>query len=180
MKKNFNTKYIYLLSGAMGLLLSQVGYAEGSAKLTDPQIAAIVVTANSVDVTAGQLATKSTKNKEVKKFAEQMVNDHTSVNKSAVELVTKLNVKPEENDTSRGLQKGGDENIANLKKLKGKAFDKAYVDQEVAYHETVLGAIDTALIPSATNTELKALLEKVRPAIAAHLEHAKHIQSTLK
>lgn len=147
---------------------------------SDPQITAIVVTANSVDVEAGKAAKKKTKNKEVKKFAEMMINDHTSVNKSAVELVTKLKVTPEENDTSRGLKKGGDENLANLKTLKGKVFDKAYVDHEVAYHQAVLEALDKTLIPSAQNAELKALLVKVRPAFVAHLEHAQHIQSMLK
>lgn len=147
---------------------------------TDPQIAAIVVTANQVDVDAGKLAKSKTKNSEVKKFAEQMITDHTAVNKSAVELATKLKVKPEENDTSKALKKGGEENVASLKKLKAKDFDKAYVDHEVSYHQTVLDAIDNTLIPSAQNAELKGLLEKVRPAIAAHLDHAKHIQSTLK
>ena len=147
---------------------------------TDPQIAAIVVTANSVDIDAGKMAKGKTKNKEVKKFAEQMITDHTSVNKSAVDLVTKLKVTPEENDTSRALKTGGEENMAALKALKGNEFDKAYVDHEVTYHQTVLDAIDKTLVPNAKNAELKALLEKVRPAIAAHLEHAQHLQSTMK
>lgn len=147
---------------------------------TDPQIASIVVTANTVDVDAGKLAEKTSKNKEVKKFAKQMVTDHNAVNKSAVKLVTKLKVTPEDNDTSRALKNGGDENLANLKTLKGKAFDKAYVEHEVAYHQQVLDAIDKTLIPSAQNAELKALLEKVRPAIAAHLEHAQHLQAKLQ
>lgn len=147
---------------------------------TDAQIASIVVTANTVDIDAGKLAKTKAKNPEVKKFAEQMIADHTAVNKSAVDLVTKLKVTPEDNDTSKALKKGGDDNLAKLKTMKGKDFDKAYVDQEVTYHQAVLDAIDKTLIPSAQNAELKALLVKVRPAIAAHLEHAKHIQSTLK
>ena len=147
---------------------------------TDPQIASIVVTANTVDIDAGKLAKAKTKNPEIKKFAEQMITDHTAVNKSAVDLVTKLKVTPEDNDTSKALKKGGDDNLAKLKNMKGKDFDKAYVDQEVGYHQAVLDTIDKTLIPSAQNAELKALLEKVRPAIAAHLEHAKHIRSTLK
>lgn len=177
MKSSFSKLMIICLA----ILVSKADAEEQkAAKLTDPQIAAIVVAANSVDVDAGKFASGKTKNKEVKKFADQMVTDHTAVNKSAVELVTKLKVTPEENETSQSLIKGGEANIANLKKLKAKEFDKAYVDHEVTYHETVLGAIDKALIPNAQNAELKALLEKVRPAIAAHLEHAKHIQSTMK
>lgn len=147
---------------------------------TDAQIAAIVVTANAVDVDAGKMAKAKTKNTEVKKFAEQMITDHNAVNQSATELVTKLKVTPEESDTSKSLKDGGKENLAKLKTLKGPAFDKAYVDHEVEYHQAVLDAVDKTLIPSAKNAELKALLVKVRPAFVAHLEHAKHVQSELK
>jgi putative membrane protein len=151
-------------------------YAQGP---TDPQIAAIVVTANQVDIDAGKLAASRTKSGEVRKFAQQMVTDHSGVNKQATALVTKLKVKPEPNDTSRSLQKGGDENIAKLKKMKGAEFDKAYVEHEVAYHQAVIDALDKTLVPSASNAELKDLLVKVRPAFVAHLDHAKHLQSTL-
>jgi len=170
------------LSAAL-LFTSSIALAQGDTKPqgpTDPQIAQIVVTANTVDIDAGKLAKGKTKNAEVKKFAEQMITDHTAVNKSATDLVTKLNVKPEDNDTAKSLMTGGDENMAALKKLNGAAFDKAYVDHEVTYHEQVLDAIDKTLIPNAKNAELKALIEKVRPAIAAHLEHAKSLQSTMK
>ena len=144
----------------------------------DAQIASIVVTANQVDIDAGKLADSTSANKDVKGFANRMVTDHTGVNKQAVELVTKLKVTPQDNPTSQSLKSGGEENVANLKKLKGAAFDKAYIDHEVVYHEQVLDAIDKTLIPNAKNEELKALLVKVRPAFVAHLEHAKKIQSS--
>ena len=147
---------------------------------TDPQIAAIVVTANTVDIEAGKKAKAATKNPEVKKFAQLMITDHMAVNKSATDLVKKLKVTPEESETSRALKKGGDDSMAKLKDLKGKAFDKAYVDNEVTYHQSVLDSIDKTLIPSAKNDELKNLLLKVRPNIADHLEHAKHLQSTIE
>lgn len=146
---------------------------------TDPQIAAIVVTANQVDIDAGKLAKTKSKTKTVQDFAQLMITDHTGVNKAASELVTKLKVTPEPNDTSKSLQKGGDDNLANLKTLDGAAFDKAYVDHEVAYHEAVISAMDKTLIPSAQNAELKALLVKVRPAFDAHLAHAKALQTSL-
>lgn len=146
--------------------------------VNDAQIASIVVTANQVDIDAGKLASVRTTNAEVKKFAELMVTDHTGVNKSAVALVTKLKVTPEDNPTSQSLKAGGDANLATLKGLKGAAFDKAYIDHEVAYHQAVLDAVDKTLIPAANNAELKALLVKVRPAFVAHLEHAKHLQSS--
>lgn len=144
--------------------------------INDAQIASIVVTANQVDIDAGNLAEKSGSTADVKAFGKQMVTDHTGVNKSAVDLVTKLKVTPEDNATSKSLKEGGEKNIANLKTLKGKAFDKAYIDHEVAYHQQVLDAVDKVLIPNAKNEELKALLVKVRPAFVAHLEHAKHVQ----
>jgi putative membrane protein len=147
---------------------------------TDAQIAAIVVAANQVDIDAGKLAETKGSNAEVKAFGKQMAADHTRVNASAVELVTKLKVTPEENATSKSLRAGGEKNIANLKGLMGADFDKAYIANEVAYHQQVLDAVDKVLIPSAKNEELKALLVKVRPAFVSHLEHAKRVQSSLK
>src|SRR5689334_13861498 len=146
--------------------------------VNDAQVAAIVVAANQVDIDAGKLAESKASNKEVKDFAKRMVTDHTGVNKQATELVKKLGVKPEESDTSKGLKSSGAENIKRLKGLKGADFDKAYIDNEVTYHQTVLDALDKTLIPSAKNDELKALLAKVRPAFVAHLEHAQHIQTS--
>ena len=146
---------------------------------TDAQIAAIVVTANQVDIDAGTLAAERATNADVKKFGQQMVTDHTGVNKAAVELATKLKVTPEENPTSRSLKAGGEKNVAHLKTLTGAAFDRAYLDQEVTYHQQVIDALDKTLIPNASNAELKALLVKVRPAFVAHLEHAKQLRKTL-
>jgi putative membrane protein len=159
-------------------LLLPVSTAHAQA-INDAQIASIVVTANQVDIDAGNLALKASTNAEVRKFAQTMVTDHTGVNKSATDLVTKLKVTPQDNGTSQSLKAGGEQNVTTLKGLKGAAFDKAYVDHEVAYHQQVLDALDTTLIPSAKNEELKALLVKVRPAFVAHLEHARHLQASL-
>jgi putative membrane protein len=171
------SKSAFLAVAAFALAASAPAHAAGP---NDAQIAAIVVTANQVDIDAGKLAASRSGNKEVKDFAQRMVTDHTGVNKAAVELVTKLKVKPEENPTSASLKKGGEDTLKRLKALKGAEFDRAYVDNEVTYHQTVLDAVDKTLIPSAKNEELKALLVKVRPAFVAHLEHAKHIQASLK
>lgn len=169
---------VCLLATPLLLLAAATAWAQGGAP-TDPQIASIVVTANQVDIDAGKLAKAQGHSKEVKEFAQRMITDHSAVNKSATDLVAKLHVTPEANPTSLSLQKGGDENLANLKTLHGAAFDKAYIDHEVAYHEAVLSAVDKTLIPSAQNAELKALLVKVRPAFVAHLDHAKQIQAAL-
>lgn len=166
--------------GLVALLstLPLAAYAQ-DAQLTDPQIAAIVVTANQVDIDGGKLAESKTHSKQVKDFARLMVTDHTNLNKSSAALANKLKLKPEDNPTSEELKKGGDDNMAKLKTLKGHEFDKAYIEHEVAYHQQVLDAIDKSLIPSAKNEELKALLVKARPTIVAHLEHARQLEKTL-
>jgi putative membrane protein len=147
--------------------------------VNDAQIASIVVTANQVDIDAGKLATSQSTSDAVKAFARLMVTDHTGVNKSAIDLAAKLKVTPQDNPTSQSLKAGGEANLARLKSLKGAAFDKAYIDQEVTYHQQVIDALDKTLIPNATNEELKALLVKVRPAFVAHLEHAKRLQTSV-
>ncbi|HET7287914.1 MAG TPA: DUF4142 domain-containing protein, partial [Pyrinomonadaceae bacterium] len=158
--------------------LFALAVAAGAQGVNDAQIASIVVTANQVDIDAGKLAQSTSANAEVKALAERMITDHTAVNKSATELVAKLKVTPQDNPTSQSLKAGRDKNLAYLKTLKGAAFDKAYVDHEIAYHQQVIDALDKTLLPGATNDELKALLIKVRPAFVAHLEHAKHLQSS--
>ena len=169
-------KFTTLMFAGSLVASSSVAFAQS---INDAQIASIVVTANQVDIDAGKLAASQSTNTEVKNSGEQMVSAHTGVNKSAMDLATKLKVTPQDNPTSQQLKSGGDANLANLKALKGAAFDRAYVDHEVTYHQAVLDALDKTLIPNAKNEELKALLVKVRPAFVAHLEHAKHLQSTL-
>jgi putative membrane protein len=147
---------------------------------SDAQIAGIVVTANAVDIEAGQLALATSKRKTIQQFAQRMITDHGGVNIAASGLVSKLGVTPADSATSTTLKSGGDDNITTLKGLSGKAFDRAYVRHEVGYHQAVLDEIDDVLIPDAQNAELKALLVQVRPAIAAHLAHAKMIKAQLK
>jgi len=167
-----------LYAASLAMLWAMAAWGQGGGP-TDPQIAAIVVTANQVDIDTGKLAESKAHSADVKAFGKLMVTDHSAVNKAATELVQKLHVTPEPSATSESLQQGGDQNLAKLKTLSGAAFDKAYIDHEVAYHEAVLAALDKTLIPNAKNAELKALLVKVRPAFEAHLEHAKKIQSEL-
>jgi putative membrane protein len=167
---------MWLFAAAVALAPASTALAQSP---NDAQIASIVVTANQVDIDAGNLATSKASNADVRAFAQQMVTDHSGVNKQATELVTRLKVKPEDNATSQSLKAGGDANVAALKSLSGAAFDKAYIDHEVAYHQQVLDAVDKVLIPSASNADLKALLVKVRPAFVAHLEHAKHVQASV-
>ena len=170
------------LGMAMAVLsLSTVGlFAQGGAKPTDPQIAHIAYTAGTLDIAAAQQALKMSKNKDVRDFAEQMVKDHEAVNKMALDLCKKLGVTPADNDTSKSLVKAADAKRAELAKLSGAAFDKAYIENEVAYHKTVNGALETVLIPSATNAELKSLLQTGLKLFQGHQQHAEHAAMMVK
>jgi putative membrane protein len=161
------------------VLLSSTALAQNP-KLTDPQIAHIAYTAGVIDVTAAKQALEKSKNKEVKAFAADMVRDHEAVNDKALALVKKLKVTPEDNDTSRTLSKSAAAKLQELSKLKGAAFDKAYVDNEVAYHKAVDDALETLLIPSASNAELKSLLQTGLKIFQGHKQHAEQVAAELK
>ena len=158
-------------------LMSGAALAAGP---TDPQIAHIAYTAGVIDIAAAKQALEKTGNKDIKAFAEDMVRDHEAVNKQALDLVKKLKVTPEDNDTSRSLSKNAAAKLAELDKLKGAEFDKAYAANEVAYHKAVDGALETLLIPSASNAELKSLLQTGLKIFQGHEQHAEHVASMLK
>ena len=154
--------------------------AAPAAKPTDPQIAHIVYTADNLDIENAKQALDKSKNEQVRNFAQRMIGDHTSVNDQALVLVKKLNVTPEDNDTSKALTQAAADERAKLDKLDGAAFDKAYVENEVAYHKQVNGALETLLIPSAENAELKSLLETGLKLFQGHQQHAEHVAMELK
>jgi putative membrane protein len=162
------------------LLIAGSSFAYAGDKPTDPQIAHIAYTAGVLDVKAAELALSISKNKDVLEFAKNMVTDHKAVNDLAVALVTKLGVTPEDNDTSKGLTAQADAKLAELAKLSGADFDKAYVANEVAYHKAVNGAVADLLIPSASNAELKSLLETGLKMFQGHELHAEHVAASLK
>lgn len=146
---------------------------------TDPQIAHIAYTAGQIDIAAGEQALKKTKNPEVKSFAETMVRDHKAVNDQALALVKKLGVTPEDNATSKGLSDQAKATLDKLAALNGAEFDRAYVANEVAYHSTVNGALRDTLIPSASNAELKSLLETGLKLFSEHQTHAEALAADL-
>jgi putative membrane protein len=172
-------KLIAVTTALAALALLTPVHAEDAAPPNDAQIAMIAVVADSIDIDAGKLAEEKASNKEVKEFATTMVRDHTAVNAKATALAKKLNMTPEESATSKSLQADADKTTAKLKGLSGAEFDKAYVDNEVAYHEAVIGVVTKTLIPNTKNAELKSLLESAGPIFTSHLEHAKHLQKSL-
>jgi len=161
---------------AMGLS----GAAIAADAPTDPQIAHIAYTAGQIDIAAAQQAIAKSKNADIVAFAKQMAEDHKAVNDQALALVKKLNVTPEDNPTSQALSKAAADKLAELAKLDGAAFDKAYIDNEVAYHKAVDAALSTTLIPAAQNAELKALLQRGLTLFTEHEKHAEMVAAEFK
>lgn len=170
---------LFAAIAAIGLAGS-VSLATAADKPSDSQIAHIAYTAGAIDVEAAKQAIAKSKNKEVVAFAESMLRDHEAVNQQALDLVKKLNVTPEDNATSQALSKAATAEREKLSGLEGAAFDKAYVDNEVAYHKQVNGALEGLLIPSAQNAELKSLLETGLKLFQGHQQHAEHVAAALK
>jgi putative membrane protein len=162
--------------GLLMMLCFSVASAQSGPKLTDPEIASAAVVANQNDIDFSMVAKKKSKNAEVLKFAETMAKDHKAIIGQAVALVTKLKVTPKDNAVSKKLKADAAKTKKMLQSKNAKTFDKAYIDNEVAYHQAVISAVESVLIPQATNAELKALLQSVVPALKAHLEHAKMVQ----
>lgn len=157
------------------LLLSQ----NATAQLSDPEIASVAVVANQNDISYAEIALQRSSNKAVREFANTMVKDHNSVIDQAVALVGRLNVTPEDNDLSKALTTQAEETVKTLNTVSKSNFDKTYIDNEVAYHEAVINAVKTVLIPDSQNEDLRELLEGVLPVLEVHLEHAKMVQGNM-
>jgi putative membrane protein len=163
-----------IFASAIALAAPVVAHAD------DSQIAHIAYTAGSIDIAAGKQALTKSHSKAVRAFAQEMVRDHTAVNDQALALVKKLGVTPQDNPTSQALSKDAAAKLATYADLKGKAFDKAYVANEVAYHQTVNGALERTLIPGAQNAELKSLLQTGLKLFTEHQHHAEHLAHELR
>lgn len=168
-----------IAAAIVAFAMTGAGLAQSTAP-TDPQIAHIAYTAGQLDIAAAVQAIKKSKSQEIIDFANQMAADHKAVNDQAVVLVTKLDVRPEDNETSQTLSKAAADKLAELEKLDGAAFDKAYIDNEVAYHKAVNGALSTLLIPSAQNAELRALLETGLTLFTEHEHHAEMVAAKFR
>lgn len=161
------------------IILSRAS-AQDTQKLSDAEIASVAVVANQNDIDFAKIAKQKSHNSQVLEFANTMIADHQSVIDMAVALVTKLKVTPKDNAVSKKYVADAKGTIKMLNSKSDKAFDKAYVDNEVAYHKAVIAAVKTVLIPQSQNGELKALLQKVVPILDKHLEHAQMLQKQMK
>ena len=154
--------------------------AQGGGAPSDAQIVGIVLAADSIDIDYAKLAMSKTQDKEIKDFAQQMITDHSAVSKEVTGLAGKLNLSPEDGDTSNSLKTQAQQMMQKLQALSGKEFDQAYIDNEVAYHQAVINATKTVLVPSAQNAALKSALEGAEPLFDGHLQHAERVQATIE
>ncbi len=162
------------------LLCATASFAQETPKLSDAEVASVAVVANQIDIEYADIAKEKSKDAEILKFAETMANDHNAVIAQAAALVKKLGVTPKDNDVSKKLLADAETTKTALRKKSGRAFNKAYIDNEVVYHKAVINAVDGLLIPETENAELKALLQNVLPALKAHLAHAEMVHKNLK
>jgi putative membrane protein len=175
-------KQLTVLSAILtcAIMLPSAARAQSAAKgPTDPQIVGIVEGANQIDINYAHLALQKSKNKEVRGFAQQMITDHTALQNAVKGLAAKLGVKPATSDTAKSLESQAHETMSKLKGLEGSEFDKAYVDNEIAFHKLVINANSSTLIPSANNAQLKEALQNAQPLFQGHLEHAEKVQQAL-
>ena len=159
------------------IIVSVPVFAQENPRLSDAEVASVAVVANHIDISYGEIAKKKSKNADILKFAQTMINDHTAVIAQAAALVKKLGVTPQDNAVSQKLLADAEKTKRALRSKSGQAFDKAYIDNEVAYHKAVIAAVEGLLIPETENKELKTLLENVVPALKTHLEHAIMVQN---
>jgi putative membrane protein len=177
--KHLKTLTMSMMAACMSILLPPAS-AQDNPKLSDEEVAHVAVVANQIDVSYADIAKEKSKDAEILKFAETMTNDHNAVIKQASDLVKKLNVTPKENSVSKKLLADAEQTKKTLRTTSGKAFNKAYIDNEVVYHKAVISAVEGLLIPEAENGELKALLQNIVPALKTHLEHAEMVQKMYK
>ena len=168
------------LLAATALLLASAASANPAPGPSDAEIAHIAYTAGQIDIAAARQALAKTKSAEVRGFAEVMLRDHQAVEAKALDLVKKLGVTPADNGTSQALAKQAAATSQKLAALEGAEFDRAYMQNEAAYHQAVNGALRSTLIPSADNAELKALLETGVALFGEHQKHAEALAAQLK
>ena len=158
---------------AAAILLPFGAHAQAPAKsapaLDDAAIVGIFDAANTWDISTGNLAAKKATRHDVKDFGAMLKRDHTSVQKQGRALAKKLGVTPTPVAKDFALKVDYDATMKKLRGLKGAAFDKAFLEHEVAYHKAVIDAVTTAFLPAIKNAELKAFVQKVAPAFQAHM-----------
>lgn len=176
MKADKLVRPLFVFAVASATMLFTPVFAQDNPNLSDAEVASVAVVANQIDIDYAAIAKEKSKNEDILKFAAMMADNHKAVIDQAAALVKKLGVTPKDNAVSQKLLSDAKKTEKTLRSKKGNAFNKAYIDNEVAYHKAVIGAVEGLLIPETENAELKELLQNVIPSLKAHLQHAEMVQ----
>ena len=147
---------------------------------SDANIAAILLAANNTDISYAKLVPNRAQSPAIKDFAARMLTDHNAVNAMVNELLGRINLTPEENTTSLDFRDESTTKRDLMRELDGRAFDTTYINNEISYHTKLLASIDNTLVPFARNPQLRQTLLSIRPAVAAHLDHAQRVKAGLR
>lgn len=164
----------------VGMLITAPAVANDAAKLSDVEIAHVAYTADNIDIRYAHLALALSTNPEIQKFAKTMIRDHEAVNAQALALLAKLGAQAKDNFLSQKLNQDAEGIIDKFSKLRGADFDKAYAENELAYHKAVNGLVGGVFIPNIENAEVKALFEAGFKIFKAHEGHAEMMVKALK
>ena len=172
-----------IVSGFVALALvafnAPAARAQSAAKPDDPTIVAIFDAANTWDMETGQLAVSRSRNAEIREFGRMLVRDHRMVRAQGRDLAKSLKVHPTP-PANFALAKNHADAMRTLRRARGKAFDRAFLQNEVDFHNAVIDAVTKTLLPAIQNAQLKDLVTKVAPAFVAHRDKAQSLLNNLK
>ena len=166
-----------LVAGSVAGAQAQAG--KPAPALDDATIVAIFDAANTYDMETGALAAKKGSTQAVRDFGKQLTGDHTTVRQQGRDLATHLHVTPTP-PRDFALAGAHADALKKLSGLEGKAFDKAFLEHEVAFHKAVIDAVTTTLLPALQNKDVRDLVTKVAPAFEAHRMAAQRLLDTQK
>ena len=178
MRKSIRRLVAHGSLATLGALTAAALSAQSKA-IDDPTIVAIFDAANTYDIETGALAEKKTKNHDIHEFAEMLQRDHKAVRQQGRDLAASLKVTPTP-PTDFAHAKAHTDAMTKLRSLSGVAFDRAFLQNEVDFHNAVINAVTTTLLPATQNAQLKELETKVAPAFVAHRDRAQALLNNLK
>ena len=151
-----------------------------AAPMNDAEIVNLLMTVNTEEMNLAKLGKKQAQNKRVREFAAHMMNRHAKNNDEATKLRDREQIKLSETTPSNRVKIVTEESIELMKKMKGKDFDRAYMEVQVDLHQKTLEKLETSLIPNAQNMELKTMLQKTKGEVEQHLQMAQTLQSAVQ
>ncbi len=140
--------------------------------LDDSQIVDYVLDVNQAELAAADATTGKLAAVPVWELALRMRVDHSDLERK----FRSLEIAPEDSQISQQVTTGSEKTVARLRELTGRDLEKAYLDNEIRFHKSLLAALDDTLLPSAKNDKLKVRLAELRAEAAAHLDHAEYIR----